>query len=124
MKLVLVDRRPHICVIRPGSVIKPKTLDTLADVTYPGRGDLVLNITAVPGEALTRSRRNKCARRLRLAHRSARREEEPIRVGEGREGRRAERIACDHMQRLHLHMVRKRHHNVVLNQASVRVQPV
>src|SRR4029077_6403889 len=102
--------------------INSTLVDTLADVTDPGRRDLVLNIAVVPGEALTPPRRKEGAgglgragRRGKLPRDVASSEEEPVRVSERREGRRAERIGCDHVQRLHLGMVRKGDHDVVLD---------
>src|SRR5713101_3495912 len=86
--------RAHISVIRPGGAINSTLVNPLADVTHPGRGDLVLNIAVVPGEALTCPRRNGGARgRRRASRRGSPRgsKEEPVRVSERREGGRAER---------------------------------
>ena len=79
----------------------------------------------VPREALIRSRGDECAgvRSQTRGRSPARREEEPVRVSKRCEGRCAERIGCDHVQRLHPCMVRKRNHNIVLDRSCVRVQP-
>src|SRR5512146_2392838 len=87
------DRWAHVGVVGPGG-IHAKVLNAGAHVTNPRGGDLVLDVAVIPGKAVVGPCRNEGARARRGASRwwiSTGCEEEPVRIGERREGWRPER---------------------------------
>src|SRR4029077_8292704 len=94
-----------------------------ADVADPGGGDLVLDVAVVPGEALGGTRRDERARRRRRAYAPGRREEEPVRIREQRQGRGPEWVGRDHVEGRLLNRVGHRLDDVVLDRAGIWIQP-